>query len=321
MSKQVPIKKLVSAPSISTSEKQLFQEILRIRQFSSESLLLPKNGSYSSFVDLERDYVVWNVFATPEFSLHPINSCFLVVGCLQYKGFFAEQDALEFAAELREAGNDVYLGGVSAYSTLGWFDDPILSSMLKYGKLRLAEVMFHELAHQLIYIKDDSAFNEAFATAVGDFGVRRWLQESSSGSDLSKFEKNKEWEQHFLKLVLAAKQKLERLYASNKPEKQMLLQKQHIYGALKAGYIELKQRWDNPPNYDKWMSHDLNNAKIASVATYHDLAGAFTSLLALSENDLVLFYKRVRFLGTLTKEQRHSCLENLTSIPHCYRQD
>lgn len=321
MSKRVPIHDLVTDPQQSQQQKELFKEILRLRQFSTESLLLPENGSYSRFVELEHDYVVWNVFATPKFSLQPISSCFLVVGCLQYKGFFAEQDALDFAAELRKDDNDVYVGGVSAYSTLGWFDDPILSSMLKYGELRLAEVIFHELAHQLIYIKNDSAFNEAFATAVGNVGVQRWLEKNDRDIELVQFEKSNRWEQSFLQLVLASKQELEALYARDIAPKEMLRIKHDIYTALKNNYLELKQGWDNPPNYDKWMSHDLNNAKIASVVTYHDLAGAFMELLKLSENDLELFYKRVRFLGDLPKEQRHTCLENLSIRPHCYRQD
>lgn len=313
MSKRVPISDLIENENTSDQKKAMFKNILQIRQFASEHLLLPDNKSYSTYVDLERKYVVWNVFATPEFSLTPISSCFLFVGCLQYKGFFAKQDALNFATELRKSGNDVYLGGVSAYSTLGWFDDPILSSMLAYGEFRLANVIFHELAHQLIYIKDDSEFNEAFATAVGDFGVRRWLEESNREVDLAHLKRNDQWEVKFIGLVLKARERLEELYKSDLNPDQMKNEKKALFDKLRSDYDTLKTSWDDPPDYDKWMEHDLNNAKIASVVTYHDLAGSFSTLLSLSDNDLPLFYQRVRFLGSLKKEERHECLQSLSN--------
>ncbi len=326
MSKRVPISDLIENENTSDQKKLVFENILQIRQFASEHLLLPDNKSYSTYVDLERDYVIWNVFAAPEFSLTPISSCFLFVGCLQYKGFFAKEDAVDFAAELRESDNDVFVGGVSAYSTLGWFDDPILSSMLTYGEFRLANVIFHELAHQLIYIKNDSAFNEAFATAVGDFGVRRWLQNEQRVVDLAHHERNNLWEVAFIELVLDAKEQLEKLYESNLNPDRMKKKKEIIFDKLRSNYYTLKTSWDNPPDYDKWMEHDLNNAKIASVVTYHDLAGSFSTLLSLSDNDLSLFYERVRFLGSLEKEERHECLQSLSDQKtdrnadqtHCY---
>jgi len=221
MSKRVPISDLIDDKNISNQKQAMFKNILQIRQFASEHLLLPDNKSYSTYVDLDREYVVWNVFSTPEFSLTPINSCFLFVGCLQYKGFFAKQDALNFATELHESDHDVYVGGVSAYSTLGWFDDPILSSMLPYGEFRLANVIFHELAHQLIYISDDSAFNEAFATAVGEMGVQRWLQDSHRETDLKSLKQKKQWEVEFIQLILKTKEQLENLYSTKIPSEKM----------------------------------------------------------------------------------------------------
>jgi len=324
MSKRVPITELIEYENTPDQKKALFENILQIRQFASEHLLLPDNKSYSTYVDLEDEYVVWNVFAAPEFSLTPISSCFLLVGCLQYKGFFARQDAIDFAEALRRSNNDVYVGGVSAYSTLGWFDDPILSSMLVYGEFRLANVIFHELAHQLIYIKDDSAFNEAFATAVGDYGVRQWLQEKQREVDLTHLKRNNQWEVAFIDLVLETKEQLEKLYESDLNPDQMKNQKQIIFDKLRSDYYALKTSWDNPPDYDKWIEHDLNNAKIASVVTYHDLAGSFSTLLSLSDNDLPLFYQRVRFLGSLSKEDRHDCLLSLseqeTNQTRCYNE-
>ena len=322
MSKRVPISELIEQESISDQKKTVLKNILQMRKFASQQLLLPDNESYNTYVDLEREYVVWNVFAAPEFSLTPVSTCFLIVGCLQYKGFFAKQDAIDFAQDLRETKHDVFVGGVAAYSTLGWFDDPIFSSMLTYGEFRLAEVIFHELAHQLIYIKDDSAFNEAFATAVGEVGVRQWLLENQRDSDLKKYEKNKQWDVAFIELVLETREQLETLYESDLTPEQMRPQKVKIFDKLRSDYYLLKNSWDDPPDYDKWMENDLNNAKIASVVTYHDLAGSFLKLLYLSESDLSLFYQRVRYLGSLPKEERHDCLQkinaSLDTQPHCY---
>ncbi len=315
MSKRVPIKTIIADKKTTAQQKALLENILSIRQFASKQLLLPDNKSYTTYVDLDQAYVVWNVFAAPEFSLTPISSCFLVVGCLQYRGFFAKQDALDYAHELRKANNDVFVGGVSAYSTLGWFDDPVLSSMLTYGEFRLAEVIFHELAHQLIYIKDDSEFNEAFATAVGEMGVRRWLQKNQREDDLKRFTQSKQWEIEFIQLVLETRRQLKRLYESDLPVKEMRKKKTLIFDQLRSDYAALKASWDNPPDYDNWMNHDLNNAKIASVVTYYDLTKSFATLLALSNDDLVLFYQRVKHLGTLDKEIRHDCLQNLTNNP------
>jgi len=322
MSKRVAIQNIIEDKNTPDQQRAMLKNILSIRRFASKRLLLPDNKSYTTYVDLKQKYVIWNVFAAPEFSLTPISSCFLIVGCLQYKGFFARQDALEFAHKLRESHNDVYVGGVSAYSTLGWFDDPILSSMLTYGKFRLAEVIFHELAHQLIYIKDDSEFNEAFATAVSKVGVQRWLYESHREADLDKFERSKQWEYQFIQLILNTRKQLEILYGSDLDPAHMRIKKTEIFGELRSNYYALKASWDNPPDYDQWVDQDLNNAKIASVITYYDLTKSFTTLLSLSNNDLALFYRRVHFLGSLSKKDRHECLQSLidrkTNITRCF---
>ena len=318
MSKRVSISSLMQTPEISDRQSRIFNSILEIRQFATDHLLLPDNESYTTYVDLQRDFVVWNVFATPEFSLTPVNSCFLFVGCLQYRGFFAKQDALDHAQELRGEGNDVFVGGVTAYSTLGWFNDPVLSSMLSYGEFRLAEVIFHELAHQLIFIRDDSAFNEAFATAVANMGVERWLRAGQRQTDLQKLAQDKRWEKEFINLILETKIRLESLYASTASEEIMRTRKVHIFDQLRAEYQSLKSSWSDPPDYDEWMEHDLNNAKLASVVTYHDLADSFTRLLANCDDDLAVFYQRVRQLGKLPMPQRHQCLTTRNNSPECY---
>lgn len=318
MSKRVSISTLMQTADISDQQSRIFKSILEIRQFASDRLLLPDNESYKTYVDLERDFVVWNVFSTPEFSLTPVSSCFLFAGCLEYKGFFAKQDALDYAQELRGKDNDVFVGGVTAYSTLGWFNDPVLSSMLNYGEFRLAEVMFHELAHQLIYIKDDSAFNEAFATAVANTGVERWLKASQRQADLQQLAVDKRWENEFVSLILKTRKQLESLYASSMSEQTMRTRKAMIFDLLQRDYQTLKSTRADLADYDNWMAHDLNNAKIASIVTYHDLAASFTRLLASCNDDLAVFYEHVRQLGKLPKTLRHQCLTNQVISPECY---
>ncbi len=318
MTKRIPISDLLHKEETPPEKKKVLQKIQQLRSFASESLLLPNNRSYKSYVELGREFVVWNVFAAPEFSVKPVTSCFLIVGCLQYRGFFNRDDAIDHAVELQSKGDDVYVAGVSAYSTLGWFDDPVLSSMLAYGESRLAEVIFHELAHQLVYVRNDTAFNEAFATAVGEIGVRRWLKSNGRETDLAKYERRKRWEHAFIGLILTVKSKLEKLYGTALPEKEMRSRKAAIFNQMRADYQHLKSTWEDPPDYDKWMSRDLNNAKIASVVTYHELTEAFNDLLDRSDGDLKLFYQRVRHLGSLPKKQRHRCLDNMDTLPNCF---
>lgn len=317
MSKQTSITSLIEEESTSDQLRQRLVSIVQLRNYASEHLLLPENNSYKDYVALDRKYVVWNVFATAEFSLQPVTSCFVFVGCLQYKGFFGLLDAMVFAHKLRTANHDVFVGGVAAYSTLGWFDDPVLSSMLSYGEFRLAEVIFHELAHQLIYIKDDTAFNEAFATTIGQEGVRRWLSDSDRKANLDKYQRDRQWDQAFLRMFLDSRETLETLYTSDLDEYHMRVRKQEVFADLRKNYQTLKSRWKDSPNYDNWMREDLNNAKIASVVTYFDLVESFMGLLVVVDNDLATFYDHVRYLGSLNKEQRHRCLENLSSSPTC----
>src|SRR5687767_14758623 len=174
-----PVEDWLTDPATPPELKERLQTARRIREFASKTLKLPENNSYLAYADLERPYVVWNVFAAPEFSVEPRAECFPFAGCVSYRGFYSEHDARRHAEKLRAAGYDVYVGGVPAYSTLGWSDDPLLSTFIRYPDAQLARLVFHELAHQLVYAKNDTTFNESFAVAVEEEGVKRWLEQEN----------------------------------------------------------------------------------------------------------------------------------------------
>lgn len=296
--------------------KKRLRYVQQARRFASEMLALPDNGSYRTYADLQRPYVVWNVFAAPELALQPVQSCFLVAGCLSYRGYFAAADARAYAEELRRQGHDVYVGGVTAYSTLGWFDDPVLNTMLRHADFYLSSVIFHELAHQRLYIEDDSAFNEAFASAVEQAGMERWL---AHYGDTELSAAYREWQARkaaFTELVLDAVERLQAVYAEDVPDARKRLRKDEEFAALRARYRKLKEKWDGYSGYDKWFARDLNNAKLLTVHTYQALVPGFLSLLEQHGGDFAAFYRAAESLAELPRVQRWSSLRKL-NVPPC----
>jgi predicted aminopeptidase len=306
MQRRVPLDEVIEAADTAPELKRKLILVASAREFATHELYLPDNGSYRSYADLERDYVVWNVFAAPELSLEPVSSCFLFVGCLSYRGYFNEERARRFGASLNAAGNDVFVGGVAAYSTLGWFDDPVLNTMLVWDDTRIVEVIFHELAHQLIYAEDDTVFNESFATALARAGVERWLaQEGRANQQTADSDERKN---QFFELLLAYRAKLDVVYSGTANDDLKRSAKKRLFDELLIRYRELKQTWNNYDGYDDWMAEDLNNAKLASIATYHDYVPAFRSILETVDNDLNRFYASVESLLSWSIAQRKQCL-------------
>lgn len=308
---RVDIDELLKDEKTAQGLKTKLQLVLQIRDFASDELSLPKNDSYRSYVELDRPYVVWNVVAAPEFSLELDKWCFLFVGCVSYRGYYTEEKALEFAKPLLAQGKDVYVPGVSAYSTLGWFDDPMLSTLIKRTEPRLAGLVFHELAHQLLYIKDDTAFNESFAKAVEIEGVHRWMQQRGTPELSAQYALQKQRNNTFVQLVQTTANKLKQLYASDITEQQMREQKAEIFRQMRQQYESLKADWNGYAGYDKWFAKDLNNAKLGTVSLYRDLVPAFQALLAKHDGDLKAFYEAAKQLSDLPKEQRSEALDQL----------
>jgi predicted aminopeptidase len=311
LAKRRPIDAAVEDPNQTPERRAQLRRTQRMRDFAVASLGLPDNDSYRSYADLRRRFVIYNVFATPELSLEPVRSCFLVVGCLDYRGYFRERMARRHAAGLKAKGNDVYVGGVAAYSTLGWFDDPVLSSMLDWDEARLAKFLFHELAHQRLYVKNDTAFNEAFAETVAEVGLERWLTAHVAATEAARLRQAEEREQVFVRLILDARQELLSVYDSAADDATKRQGKRGAFRRFQDRYAELRRNWGNDPTYDSWAFGELNNAKFNAVATYHDAIPAFRTLLALCDGDLTRFYDRAARLGKLPTQQRSACLSQL----------
>ena len=306
---RVPIETLLADPHTPPALRAHLEEVRAAREFASRELGLPDNKSYRSYADIGRPYVVWNVVAAPEFSVSPKRWCFPIAGCVAYRGYFREQRAREFAAALAVRGYDVSVDGVPAYSTLGRFADPVLSSMLRYGDDELAATIFHELAHQLLYVRDDSEFNEAFATTVEDAGLERWLNSQGASQRLQQLRERQEHAAAFVSLLAQSRSRLALLYASGVARDEMRAGKAQILGTLAADIRALELREGaSYPLYEEWIAEGLNNARLASVSTYFDCAPGFTRLLAQAGDDLARFYAAARELARQPRALRHARL-------------
>jgi len=281
-----------------------------IRRFAVKELNLPDNDSYKNYAALNRQYVLWNVVATPALSLRPIQWCFPIAGCVSYRGYYNKADAESYADELRKEGNDVSVGGVPAYSTLGWFSDPLLSTFINYSDAELARMVFHELAHQVVYVQGDSQFNEAFATAVEEAGVQRWLDIYGNDAMREAYARYSVRRQDFLALLVKHRQMLADNYASKASVKRKREEKARIFASLQEEYKALKANWGGYNGYDRFFAEPLNNAHLASVATYNDLLPGFRALLA-KEKDFAHFYAAVRNMSNLPSLERHDRLLQL----------
>jgi predicted aminopeptidase len=311
MSKRQPIETLLEDPKTDAQLRSQLASVLAMRAFASNDLALPDNKSYRTYADLKRQYAVWNVFAAPELSLTPVQWCFLVVGCLNYRGYFSPEGAEKFAAKLRQQSYDVYVGGVTAYSTLGWFHDPVLNTMLGSSDADVAALIFHELAHQRIYIRDDTVFNESFAVTVEREGVKRWLARSGSKEQFQRYLLRKQRHEQFVGLVMRFRQRLIELYATTKADAEKRSIKATLFTELRADYARLKQSWNGYDGYDGWFARDLNNAHLVPLGLYHQYVPAFQALLAQHDGNLQGFYEAVEALGKLPKPERLARLQSL----------
>ncbi len=318
MNARKPIGKVLADPGTSPALRDTLTEVEAARNFASRELDLPDNRSYRTYVDLHRRFVAWNVVATPEFSVHPKQWCFPVVGCVAYRGYFSEKRARRFAASLSKKGFDVTLDGVPAYSTLGKFADPVLSTMVRYGPDELAAIIFHELAHQLLYVKNDTQFNEAFATTVENAGLERWLTLNGHLDRFARYKKDSTKEREYVELFARTREQLAKLYASGLPVEEMRQEKAAVFQQLAAEIRALEQRQGvHSTLYDEWIKEGLNNARLASEANYYDCVPGFERLLAEEGNDLPRFYAAARKLARLPIAERHQklCRSPAASAP------
>jgi predicted aminopeptidase len=304
--KRKPVVELIENPDTSPELADRLRLVVAARDFSVDVLGLPDNNSYRSYTQLERDYVVWNVFAAPEFSLQAKQWCFPIAGCVNYLGYFSQRDALKASARLAEDGFDVAVGGVAAYSTLGKFDDPILSTMMRWDDIDLVAVLFHELAHQVVYVKDDSAFNESFATAVEEIGVQRWLDTRNETGKMAAYLAGRELRQSLLQLVSAAKSDLDEIFAADIDVSQKRARKKARLQMLADDVAaEMRRRGSAGTG---WLSGELNNARLISMTLYEGRLPSFRALYRKCEEDLTCFYAAAREMAAMSPEQREAAL-------------
>jgi predicted aminopeptidase len=304
MSKREPIAGVIDKPTTPAALRAQLRAVTAIRDFASRELGLPDNGSYRTYADVGRTYVVWNVVAAPEFSVEPKQSCYPIVGCVAYRGYFVEARARRYASGLRSDGFDVVVGGVAAYSTLGHFDDPILNTMVGWNDVELAAIVFHELTHQVLYVPNDASFNEALATTVEEEGVRRWLQQQGRTQDLAEHLVDQERYVKVIDLLSATRAELRALYASGLTAAQMRAAKHALFAKLRVAYAALRDEWGGHAPFDGWFAGDINNAHLASIATYYTCVPGFQRELAAVGGDLPAFYRRVRELAKLDQKER-----------------
>lgn len=314
LSEAKPIDDWLASPDVEDKLKGKLAKVKEIREFAARELSLPDNDSYTTYAQLNRPFVLWNVVATPEFSLKPIQWCFPIAGCVNYRGYYSKTDAQAYAAELRSEKYDVEVAGVTAYSTLGWFKDPVLSTFIQHPDGEVARLVFHELAHQVAYVPGDSRFNESFAVAVEEAGVERWMALRGDEKMRAAYAAYKSRKQDFLALLFKHRKELEANYERDASDAEKRKEKAAIFQALKDDYQALKQSWGGYSGYDRWFAEPLSNAHLSAVATYHDFVPGFRALLA-QQKSLSGFYEAVRALAKLDKEERHQQLASFAQAP------
>ncbi|MGB3562587.1 MAG: aminopeptidase [Thermoanaerobaculia bacterium] len=311
LSRRRSIESLLADPTTPPELRERLELVLEIREFAGQRLDLPLGGSYRSYVDLERPYAVWTVVAAAELSVEPVEWCFPIAGCVSYRGYFSPEKAERFAGKLRQKGLETDVGGAAAFSTLGWFSDPVLSSFVDYPEPELAGLVFHELAHQRLYVKDDTTFNESFATVVELEGVRRWLLEDGREEALAAYRNAKLRQMEIADLVRSYREKLAAVYSQEESEGWKRARKEELFDDLRQAYRDLETSWGEQSRYSAWFGDGLNNARLASLGAYYDLVPAFEVLLVQADGDLSLFYEQAAALGKLARADRRERLREL----------
>jgi predicted aminopeptidase len=308
LAQREPIEKLLEDPEIDEKLKNRLLLILDVRKFAQNDLHLPVENNYLSYVDLDRSYVIWSVFAAPEFSLEPKTWCYPIAGCVAYRGYFAEKEAHRYAGTLKKQNFDVYVGGVSAYSTLGWFDDPVLSTIMRMSETDSAALIFHEMAHKLLYVPGDSAFNESFATAVEQEGVRRWLRAKNDRQALDDYLLKYQRHRQFIELIKKYRSRFESVYQNREPASDKRERKAALFERMMLDHDALKKQWNGKSRYDSWFMPPLNNAKLTSVFIYQDWVPALNAILDEKNGDIIQFYKKCRRLAEKSRADRYEAL-------------
>lgn len=315
ITKVIDAKALEATPS-STETAAKLRSVLEMRTFAETMLMLPVGKTFSSYVDLhasrdEDNYIVWNVFAAPALSVDAKSWCYLIAGCAAYRGYFSKQEAQAYALRLQEQGLDTYVAGVRAYSTLGWFADPVLSSFLGYSEAALAGLIFHELAHKVVYVGGDTEFNESFATVVEREGLRRWLALHSKPEQMLMYEKRKRLHADFVTLIEGLRERLKEVYQSAINDEQKLAEKKALFAGMQQTIVATLQQPD-ASRYGRWVKQLDNNAKLVPINSYNRWVPALTMLFEQSSHDFALFYAQAELLANQSDTERETNLLQLS---------
>ncbi|MGH8112817.1 MAG: aminopeptidase [Rhodanobacteraceae bacterium] len=306
-----PIPQLIDNPATTPRLRARLQLALRARAFASDTLKLPRNKSYTTYADIHREFVMWNVFAAPALSVEPVEHCFPFAGCVGYQGFYHRDRAQAVADKLAKRGDDVWIGGVPAYSTLGHFADPVLSTMDRWSDAELVGTIFHELAHQQYYVENDTAFDESFATFVQREGLRQWRAANHLPPPDPTAARRR---QQFTGLVLTTRRKLKALYASDLSDQVKLARKQQTFADLRREYVRMRDtEWHGYRGYDEWFDTPLNNAKLVPFGLYDLGVPAFAALFKRCDGNWTRFYAAVRAIGNQSAGKRDAFLADATS--------
>jgi len=322
MNKRIDIDVMLDDPVLEPELRERLQLVKEIRDFSVESLSLPESGSYNKYVQLDRPYVLKNLFAATEFSTELHVWCYPIVGCASYRGYYDEERLAAYVAQLKAQNFDTYVGFVPAYSTLGWFDDPVLSSFIYWPDYRLAGLLFHELSHQRIYVENDTRFNESLAVAVQQTGTELWLKTSNRSAQLDEFRRWIEYRREVVLLIEQTRKSLAELYQGDQDGAVKREQKLVIFDSTRESYTALAQRLNYRGGFENWFTGELNNAKLGSVSAYHAQLPAFLAILKARDYDFAAFFNTVESISELDKAERDECLDlwsagNLSGADDC----
>lgn len=311
MARSESVEKVLSDPETSIELRQRLLLVTDILEFAALEMRLPNHGSYQRYVKVAGRYVVWNVVATPPYSVEARRWCYPIAGCVTYRGYYAEEDARQYAKILENQGLDIAVAGASAYSTLGWLDDPLFSSMMYKDEARLVEVIIHELAHQRLYIAGDTVFNESFASVVAREGVRRWFEQKQLTVEYEKFIQGQGMDRALNRLLMDGREQLQAVYASTASDEVKASEKLRIFADMQHHYLRLKSSGKVDGRFDNWMKGPLNNAHLALVAAYHQLEPELEALINHESGNMESFYQAAeRFVDKKKRIEESRFAEN-----------
>ena len=306
---QEPIATMVDDPNVSPDLRRQLQLVLKLRLFARDELKMNPAGNYLRYRELDRKFALWVVYAAPEFDTELKSWWYPVVGRFTTRGFFKESAARAYAKRLEEQALDVYVGGAPAYSTLGWFDDPVLSTFINYSETELADLIFHELAHHHLFLPGDATFNESFATAVAEIGVARWLEAHHDAVKQDEYLAHRKQAKQFNEMLFQSREELQKTYAQDQTDDQKRNAKARIIVQLKSRIMELSQADPSNKRLANWSQRPINNALLGATAVYYHQVPAFIALFEKSNRDFAAFFAAVKNLTQLNQEKREAMLQ------------